>query len=173
LFSFASFILDHADALASPFRAGATNLLLVLDQFEKIFNHQVDPDQRSELITLIMRVHHERPAGLSLAVTMRSEALHRCSEWLGLSDVVNQSIYLLEFLDFQHDARSAIIEPAVAVSRNWHLLPTASGEEVVEPRLVGHLLDCARRLRETAEHRPDHLPLFQHALQATWDRAGG
>ena len=41
----------------------------------------------------------------------------------------------------------------------------------MEEGLVEHLLDLSRKLRETAEHRPDHLPLLQHALQATWDEA--
>jgi Novel STAND NTPase 1 len=171
LFTFATFILDKADTLASPFRAGPPNLLLVIDQFEEIFASQADADQREEVIELIRQIHDERPAGLFLAVTMRSEALHRCSEWPGLSDVVNDSLYLLEFLDLQDAAREAIIEPARAVSQNWDLAPADPSENFVEEGLVEHLLDSSRKLRETAEHRPDHLPLLQHALQATWDEA--
>ena len=171
LFGFASLVLDEADAIASPLRAGASNLLLVIDQFEEIFSNQVDPAQQREIIDLICQIHKQRPPGFYLAVTMRSEALNRCSEWPGLSDVVNDSLYLLELLDLKESARNAIIEPAEAVRQNWRLTSKAPIGHFIEEKLVDHLLEMSEQLRCTAQNRPDHLPLLQHALQATWDEA--
>jgi WD40 repeat protein len=185
-------MLDEADNLVTGGRRlSEPSLFLLVDQLEEVFRPEVAPDQREALLNLIVDLHaaaKDRKGSVYLAVTMRSEELHRCAEHRGLSDVVIGSGYQLELLDPANpedraDLRLAIIQPARNVFADWGLrglLERKDGDASARdgnddapfsPGMPDLLLAAAGRLSEELEHRPDQLPLLQHALQATWHSA--
>ena len=66
---------------------------------------------------LITSIHTYRPFNLFLIITMRSEELHRCSEFLGVTEVVNSSMYLVDLIGGR-DIEQAIVEPARRVLKS-------------------------------------------------------
>ena len=50
------------------------------------------------IMSLITSIHTYRPANLFLIITMRSEELHRCSEFIGVTEVVNSAMYLVDLI---------------------------------------------------------------------------
>jgi WD domain, G-beta repeat len=197
LFEFVDIELDRLDRAASHgLRSGKPSLLLVVDQFEEVFRPEVAMDQAAggrrlldlliascAMLTQMRRAGMQ--SGLFLVITMRSEELHRCTEYpslpvrlkgppvaCSLADMVNSGMYLLDLLDPETDRdelREAIVSPARRVFVDWGLpfdkqnedAPFASG-------VVDWLLEGAAKLSLKLEHRPDQLPLLQHALQTIW-----
>jgi WD40 repeat protein len=175
--------LDEYDLIASGgLRVPGPSLMLLLDQFEEVFRPEVPPEARKLLLDLIVDLHkywggQQEKGGLFLAITMRSEELYRCEEHRGLSDVINRSFYLLDLLDpddpaDRRDLHRAIVQPARNVFDDWGLkydldcadAPFAKG-------MPDWLLAGAERSTKEVEHRPDQLPLLQHAAQAAWHAA--
>lgn len=178
--------LDEYDNLASEgVRVPGASLVLLLDQFEEAFRPEIADEQRQALLDLVVDLgnclerrsdRHEGAykGGLFLVVTMRSEELHRCAEHRGLSEVVNSSLYLVELLDPENkedfeDLHKAIVQPVRNVFDDWGLEYDQNEPDApFEKDMPAWLLSGAgRRL----PHRPDQLPLLQHALQATWHGA--
>jgi hypothetical protein len=178
--------LDEFDELASQgARVPGASLMLLLDQFEEVFRSEIEASQREALLELVVGLdasigrcnERNEPAykgGLFLAITMRSEELHRCAEHRGLSEVINRSVYLLELLDpdnkdDREELRKAIVQPARDVFDDWGV--EYNRDEPDAPFAKGMsawlLSGAGRRL----PHQPDQLPLLQHALQATWHAA--
>jgi WD domain, G-beta repeat len=180
LLEFADHQLDEYDRLACQgLRVPGPSLMLLLDQFEEVFRPEVPPDSRDALLNLIVDLHRRQgerseKGGLFLAVTMRSEELHRCAEHRGLSEVINRSSYLLELLDpdnpvDREDLHRAIVQPARNVFDDWGLeYDRDCADAPFAPGMADWLLAGAKRSSNELEHRPDKLPLLQHALQATW-----
>lgn len=179
--------LDQLDSLAAGgIRAGKPNILILLDQFEEIFRDGPGKRQRRETLQLIglleqmnARLRGEPGSdegGIYMALTMRSEELHRCGEYEGLTDLVNRSVFLLELLDPRRAAdrevlRRAIVEPARKVFVSYGI--PFDHEDLDSPFARGlptELIDGAAQLSKL-EHRPDQLPLLQHALRSMWDEA--
>jgi hypothetical protein len=175
--------LDRYDNIATlGRRLAAPNLFLLVDQLEEVFRPEVADEQRKALLDLIVDLHKymqtaSAQGGLFLAATIRSEEVHRCAEHRGLSEVVIGSGYQIEILDpgNQEDAlalRDAIIRPARNVLQDWGFADHIDHEDApFEPGLPDLLLQGAARLSKELDHRPDQLPLLQHALQASWHAA--
>ncbi|WP_395708525.1 AAA family ATPase [Reyranella sp.] len=175
--------LDLYDRLVSGgLRSPDPSLLLLLDQFEEVFRPEVPATERRFLLDLIVDLHRtlgdsSSKGALFLAITMRSEELHRCAEHHGLSEVVNKSLYLLELLDPNNakdaaDLHRSIVQPARNVFDDWGLDYDHSHPDApFEPGMPAWILAGAKVMSRQLEHRPDQLPLLQHALQATWHAA--
>jgi hypothetical protein len=178
--------LDEFDRLASQgVRVPGASLMLLLDQFEEVFRPEIAASQRSALLDLVVgldtriasrNVPDERlyKGGLFVAITMRSEELHRCAEHRGLSEVVNRSLYLLELLDPDNpedaeDLHKTIVQPARNVLDDWGLAydSTKPDAPFADGMPAWLLSGAGRRL----PHQPDQLPLLQNALQSTWHMA--
>ncbi len=163
-------------------RLAAPNLFLLIDQLEEVFRPEIVKDEREALLNLIVDLHnhmrdHPQRGGLFLAATIRSEEVHRCAEHRGLSEVVIGSGYQIELLDPKNpedaeDLRQAIIQPARNVFTDWGLGEHLDHDDApFEQGMPARLLKGAARLSDELDHRPDQLPLLQHALQATWHSA--
>ena len=89
-----------------------------------------------------------------------------------LADLVNSGMYLLDLLDPQIDRdelREAIVRPGRRVFVDWGLPLDKHNEDApFAPGVVDWLLEGAAELSLKLEHRPDQLPLLQHALQTIW-----
>jgi WD40 repeat protein len=184
--------LDRADNIVTGGRRLAEpSLFLLVDQLEEVFRPEVCPDEREALLNLIVDLHvaaRQKTGNVYLALTIRSEELHRCAEHRGLSNIVIGNGYQLELLEPADPAdriglRLAIVQPARSVFEDWGLRSwlkqrdeeaNAKGKEKDAPFSPGMpdlLLSAAERLSKELEHRPDQLPLLQHALQAIWHSA--
>jgi hypothetical protein len=70
------------------------------------------------------------------------------------------------------DLHRAIVEPARNVFEDWGLECDADNRDApFAPGMASWLMAGARRSSSAVQHRPDELPLLQHALQATWHAA--
>ncbi len=95
------------------------NLLILVDQFEEVFRSEVTLEGRGNLRRLVARTFEARPSCLFLALTLRSEELHRCAEG-GLAGIITDTAYLLGPID--DDCRAGvvmIVSPARAVIQDW------------------------------------------------------
>ncbi len=131
-------------------------LLLICDQFEELFRYGEQHAHAAAFVALLLASSrpHTLPDGQSsngiyLVLTMRSDFLGECAQFIGLAEAINQGLYLTPRLN-REQLRLAIEEPALI----------AGGE--ADPALVVQLL-------EDVGNNPDQLPLLQHVLMRLWD----
>ena len=167
---FASDALEWLDRELNPtLRSGSPSLMLLIDQFEELFDSEVDPEQREDLLAALKRVF-EGSEGLYIVITMRSEQLHRCAEFAGLPEIINGSMYLIDLVD-EPALREAIVRPAKRVFERWQIPYDEHANAPFAPGLVEWLLGESTKLRASLRHKPDQLPLMQHALRLIWGNA--
>lgn len=170
--SLVNIVLNHADLhFLKNVRSADPSLFLLLDQFEEIFDdRQISKNTRAAVAELIDVTRMAR-GGLFIAITMRSESLHRCAEDQRLVDLVNQASFLLELIA-DTDVPEAIVKPARTILSVWDVgFDQARKDSPFEPSVVDALEKNMRHLRESLIHKPDSLPLLQHALEAIWTTA--
>jgi hypothetical protein len=123
--------------------------------------------------------------GLYVIATMRSEEYHRIADHPGLARVANSGNFMIDLFDpgseasasaaqDSDDLRAAIVSPARRVMVGWGLGSEAQhGQQdwPFDPDAVTELLEAARLLSMGIGHRPDVLPLLQHALRVWWEKA--
>ncbi|CAG5069292.1 hypothetical protein DYBT9623_02028 [Dyadobacter sp. CECT 9623] len=131
------------------------NILLVIDQFEELFRYELAEDfsgknNTNKFVHLLLALINQRQFPIHAVITMRSDYLDHCTEFNGLTEVINRGYYLLPKMN-PAEVRQVIEGPVAAFGAN------------IEPELVDGLL------KELAEN-PDYLPILQHALMRTWDR---
>jgi mannitol/fructose-specific phosphotransferase system IIA component (Ntr-type) len=131
----------------------ATNLLLLVDQFEEIFRyHQKGgSDEADAFVGLLLASAAQTRLPIYVVITMRSDFLGDCALFSGLPEAINDSQYLTPRLS-REQCRLAISGPARVFGGT------------VAPALVNRLLN-------EFGPNPDQLPLLQHALMRMWDSA--
>jgi hypothetical protein len=130
-----------------------TNLVLLVDQFEELFRF-TDGEGSAEaetFVRLLLAATAEKGLPLFIVLTMRSDYLERCDQFLGLPEALHGSVYLTPRLN-RAQLRQAIEGPAQLFGGS------------VEPALTAELL-------EEIDPDQDQLPILQHALLRTWTRA--
>jgi WD40 repeat protein/energy-coupling factor transporter ATP-binding protein EcfA2 len=134
---------------------GDTNLLLLVDQFEEVFEieKEKEPKLRAEaadFVALMLGLAEQTVLPMIYVVmTMRSDFLGDCDRYHGLPEALNRSQYLVPRL--RREQRREAIEGPI----------TLYGQEITQ-----RLLDCV--LNEMGD-QSDQLPVLQHALMRTWD----
>jgi WD40 repeat protein/energy-coupling factor transporter ATP-binding protein EcfA2 len=133
------------------------NILLVIDQFEELFRYDISQDSDGKrkaatpaFINLLLSLINEPSVPIHAVITMRSDYLDHCTEFKGLTEVINRGYYLLPKMNSE-EVRQVITSPIRTFGVD------------IEPDLVETLL------RELAEN-PDYLPILQHAMMRMWDR---
>ena len=126
-------------------------LVVIVDQFEEIFRYQdeIDSDGAYHFIDLLISAI-EHP-DIYVIVTMRSEKLGLCTRFSGLAELFNKGQYLVPYMK-REELREAIEEPARLAGK------------ALEPQLVNRLI-------KEAIERKDELPIVQHALMRTYQKA--
>lgn len=158
--------LAHLDQLLSNGAQSARpNLFILVDQFEEVFERKVSADDRMTLISFVKEVWKRNPDRLYLIVTMRSEELHRCSEFEGLAEVINTSLYLVDLVG-EEDLVGAMEGPPRRVLKGWGL----DYERPLTNNAVATLQQTYVDSAGTASSS-DRLPLIQHLLAVVWHRA--
>lgn len=135
--------------------AAGKNFLILIDQFEELFRlkrNETHPESASEaavFINLLVEAVRQQTLPIFVVATMRSDFIGECSQFSALTDLVNESYYLIPQMT-REQKRMAITGPV-----------TVGGARMT-PRLVQQLLS-------DLGDNPDQLPILQHALMRTWD----
>ena len=133
----------------------APNLLVLVDQFEEVFTYAdaadaVD-DESDAFVQLLLAARAAHEARIHVALTMRTDFLGQCVEFVDLPDAINRAQYLMPRLTRTQMER-AIVAPAEVFGGK------------VEPTLVTELINATGQ-------NSDQLPLIQHALSRMWPLA--
>ncbi len=131
------------------------NLIVIADQFEELFRvalgaqDEEHENNKAAFVKLLLAAAEQREVNLYIVLTMRSDYLGDCAQFLDLPEAINESQYLIPRLT-REQLRDVITGP-VAVSG-----------ATITPRLVNRLLN-------DFGDKQDQLPILQHALMRTWD----
>ena len=131
------------------------NLLIVVDQFEELFrfrkNLQLENsrDDAAAFVKLLLEAALQEDLPIYMVITMRSDFIGDCMDFVGLPEAVNRGLYLVPRMT-RDELRSAITGPV------------AVGGGSISQRLVLRLLN-------DFGDEYDQLPILQHALMRTWD----
>ena len=130
------------------------NILILVDQFEELFRFRKleaatsDMDESSAFVNLLLEAVHQFDEPIYVALTMRSDFIGDCAQYPDLTQMINDSHYLIP--QMTRDQKRVAIEGPVAV-----------GGGQIAPRLSQQLLN-------DMGDNPDQLPILQHALMRTW-----
>lgn len=131
------------------------NVLLMVDQFEELFrfkrnNLSEDAENESEsFIKLLVNAVRQSEVPIYIIITMRSDFIGDCSQFQELTQLMNESNYLIPQMT-RDDFREAVTGPV------------SVGKGRIDSNLVQQLLN-------DISDNPDQLPILQHALMRTWD----
>ncbi len=130
------------------------NVLVLIDQFEELFRFSKlesstsDRDESSAFVNLLLEAVHQYDEQIYVAITMRSDFIGECAKYPDLTQMINDSHYLIP--QMTRDQKRMAIEGPVAV-----------GGGKIAPRLTQQLLN-------DVGDNPDQLPILQHALMRSW-----
>lgn len=131
------------------------NILIIIDQFEELFRYKSSRKDQSTyneseaFVKLLVNANRNTDIPVYIVITMRSDFIGECSQFHELTELINDSNYLVPQMT-REDFKSAIEGPVAVGGAN------------IETQLVQQLLN------EVGDN-PDQLPILQHALMRTWD----
>ncbi len=131
-------------------------VLLVIDQFEELFRYsslgksESSHAATSRFIDCVVDAVEQSSVNVFTIVTMRSDFIGECAHFQGLTQLINNSNYLVPHMGTEN-YREAITGPV-----NY------AGAKI-DPKLVEILL-------KDIGDRTDQLPVLQHAMMRTWNR---
>ncbi|MDP3461338.1 MAG: hypothetical protein Q8S18_00975 [Bacteroidales bacterium] len=129
--------------------------LIYIDQFEELFRFKRSGSfsqtfaEAGAFIGLILQAVDQSEVPVYIVLSMRTDFLDECTEFRGLSEMINKGYYLVPRMN-NEERRLAITGPI-----------TASGNSISEA--------LVERLLEDVGDNPDQLPILQHAMMRTWD----
>jgi energy-coupling factor transporter ATP-binding protein EcfA2 len=148
------------DAQRAALKRGASNLIIIVDQFEEFFTnpenyHHGAPSRDSNLVLNVLletaRIALEENLPIYIVFTMRSDYIGQCAAFRSLPEYIGFSQFFVPRLN-RLQLQQVIEEPA-----------TLSGNTI------------SRRLTERLIHDitegVDQLPILQHALNQIWHAA--
>ncbi len=130
------------------------NLFFFVDQFEELFRFkdsgkEDNINEATSYVNLILNGIAQREVPTYVALSMRSDFIGECASFPGLTQMINDSNYLVP--QMSREQKRMAIEGPVAV-----------GGGRISQRLV-------KRLLSDIGDNQDQLPILQHALMRTWD----
>jgi tetratricopeptide (TPR) repeat protein len=131
------------------------NLLIVVDQFEELFRFRRNSQRENSrneaaaFVKLLLEATSQEEIPIYVVITMRSDFIGDCMDFVGLPEAVNSGSYLVPRMS-RDELRSAITGPV------------AVGGGSIAQRLV------LRLLNDIGDDY-DQLPILQHSLMRTWD----
>jgi len=143
------------ELLDQSFNFEEENVLVIIDQFEELFRYKSSKDDQSTyneseaFVKLLVTANKTSDVPVYVVLTMRSDFIGECSQFHELTELINDSNYLVP--QMTRDDFKMAIEGPIAV-----------GGANIETQLVQQLLN------EVGDN-PDQLPILQHALMRTWD----
>ncbi len=158
---------NDLETITAGFRSGNTGLIEVLedsfskgkaklifiDQFEELFRFKKartsfrSITEARTFIDLILSVALQSEIPVYVVLSMRTDFLDDCTEFRGLSEMINKGYYLVPRMN-NAERKEAITGPILA-----------SGGQITEELVNKLLVDVGEN--------PDQLPILQHALMRT------
>lgn len=132
-----------------------TNIFILVDQFEELFRFSPDKnstakkDEAIDFVNILLTLSGNRDLPVYVVITMRSDFIGDCSQFYGLPEALNQSLYLVP--------RLTRVQLKTAIEGPVRLFGSK-----INPSLTSRLLNDIQAVN-------DELPLLQHALMRTWD----
>jgi WD40 repeat protein len=132
----------------------AKKLLIIVDQFEELFRYGMIgsarriPGTTTSFINLIVSETLNKSNGIYFIITMRSDFIGECAHYQGLTQLINDSNYLIPHMT-RENYRTVITGPVKYAGAT------------IEDELLENLLN-------DVGDRTDQLPVLQHALMRTW-----
>jgi hypothetical protein len=127
-------------------------VLLVIDQFEELFRYgslsEKDTTTAQRFIESLVNTVIQDSVNIFTIITMRSDFIGECAHYQGLTQLINNSNYLVPHMG-RENYREAIMGPVNFAGAS------------IDPALVDLLL-------EDIGERTDQLPVLQHAMMRTW-----
>ena len=134
-------------------RTDHENVFFLIDQFEELLLYRdsgEDSNNESyQFVNLILNAVRQTDTPTYVSLNLRSDFIGECTVFPGLTQMINESNYLVPQMG--RAQKRLAIEGPVAV-----------GGGKISPRLVKKLLS------DIGDHQ-DQLPIMQHALMRTWD----
>jgi WD40 repeat protein/serine/threonine protein kinase len=127
--------------------------LIVIDQFEEIFTHDLDPRERAALLDVLVALTSSQDLQIRVVLALRSDFYSDCASIPWLAECISTNQVLVGPMR-RHDLRQAIEGPARRAGLR------------LEPGLADAFLD-------EAGDDAGSLPLVSHALMETWIRRRG
>lgn len=131
------------------------SMLVVVDQFEEIFQYRKDHlatdggAEADRFVTLLLRAVDQTGVSIYVILTMRSDYLGECAIFRDLPEALNDGHYLVPRMT-RHQLQEAIESPLERIGAS------------IYPAVVQELLNhCAEE--------PDHLPVLQHLLKRMFE----
>lgn len=124
------------------------NVLLLIDQFEELFNIEKIGIVKT-FIDAILNIYQEKFSRIHCIITMRTDHLGECTRFTGLAEAINNTLYLTPTLT-EEELREVVELPAIRFQ---------SG-------LEDGLLD---KILVDMDGEFDQLPLMQHIMRRMWD----
>jgi hypothetical protein len=130
------------------------NVFFLVDQFEEIFRFKDSGDldlanDAALYVNLVLTAVHQTEVPIYISINMRSDFIGDCAMFAGLTQMINESNYLVP--QMTRDQKKMAIEGPVAV-----------GGGKISNRLL-------KRLLADLGDNQDQLPILQHAMMRTWD----
>ncbi|MBF0136069.1 MAG: hypothetical protein HQL65_07500 [Magnetococcales bacterium] len=126
-------------------------ILILVDQFEEIFRHQVAHQQREFVNNLLYCVLKDVPYNIFVILTMRSEYEGNCAVFQDLPGMINRGHFLIPRLSLEN-LREAIEGPA-------RLFKGSTNRDFTD------------QLIDDLKWEPFQLPILQHCLFRAWQEA--
>ena len=130
-------------------------VLMVVDQFEELFRYsalrKVDAliTPAARFVDFMVNAVNQSAVDVFTIVTMRSDFIGECAHYQGLTQLINNSNYLVPHMG-RENYREAIEGPVKYAGAK------------IDPKLVEILLN-------DIGDRTDQLPVLQHAMMRTWN----
>lgn len=128
-------------------------LLLLIDQFEELFRFlatdTIDKKINEQFVDLLLGAISQKDVPVYVMITLRSDFLGDCEQFLGLPEAINDGQFLIPRMNRQ-ELELSITGPAAIAGFK------------LSPRLVQNVLNDLG-----GSH--DQLPVMQHALMRTYD----
>lgn len=144
------------DAVSQMGLKKGENLLLIIDQFEELFrfkesrdNKQTTLNETEAFIKLLVSAINQRKLPIYVVLTMRSDFIGECSQFQELTNLINESNFLVPQMTREDFSRAVLGPVAVA------------GAEM-DPQLYQEILN-------SITEGSDQLPVLQHAMMRTWE----
>jgi WD40 repeat protein len=130
------------------------NIFFAIDQFEELFRYKEAEGEEfandaTAYVNLILTAVRKSKEPIYVSLNMRSDFIGECSLFPGLTQMINESNYLVP--QMSREQKRMAIEGPIAV-----------GGGKISSRLL-------KRLLSDVGDNQDQLPILQHALMRTWD----
>ncbi len=134
-----------------------TNVLLIVDQFEELFNEErISFKDKEFFVNLLLSSSEKRGIPIYIVITVRSETIGQCALFRGLTETINKGQFFVPTLTKQ-ELYEAIVYPSKVKGRK------------VDEKLAKILLYDI----DSIENHTDQLPILQHCLMRMWEKSKG